>query len=168
MDANKAGYWIAVGVLALGLSSEYRHGNFVTLHKVAGRVGVVACRITARAEESLAVAAGRVSGRELAVDNLLASADATSALRDRSEILRERAQDEADFVREQVLAQTEMIRARAEVRRAAIEQVRSRLRVVFGPQHVKVVCPKFGTRIVVNSGLDLKDASADVDVSEDF
>jgi len=33
MDANKAGYWIAVGVLALGLNSEYRHGNFVALHR---------------------------------------------------------------------------------------------------------------------------------------
>lgn len=170
MDANKAGYWIAVGVLALGLNSEYRHGNFVALHKVVDQAGSVACRITARAEETLAVATGRMSGGEYAVDNLLASADASVALRDRSEISRERAQDEADFVREQVRAQTEMIRARAEMRRAAIEQMRSlsRIRVASGPGSVKVVCPKLGTRIVVNSGFDLRDVSTDVDISENF
>jgi len=170
MDANKAGYWIAVGVLALGLNSEYRHGNFVALHKVAERTESVLCRIATRAEATLAVATGRLSGGESAVDNLLASTDATAALRDRSEILRERAQNEADFVREQVLAQTEMIRARAELRRAAIEQMRSlsRVRIASGPGSVRVVCPKLGTRIVVNSGLDLRDVSTDVEISENF
>lgn len=170
MDANKAGYWIAVGVLALGLNSEYRQGNFVALHKVAERAGSVACRIAARAEETLAMATGRTIGDESAVDNLLASTDAATVLRDRSEILRERAQDEADFVREQVLAQTEMIRARAELRRAAIERMRSlsRVRIASGPRSVSVVCPKPGRRIVVNGGLDLRDVSTDVDISENF
>jgi hypothetical protein len=170
MDTNKAGYWIALGVLALGLNSEYRHGKFVTLHKVVDQSGSVAFRITARVEETLAVATGRVSWDQSAAANLLASADASTFLRDRSEILRERAQDEADFVREQVRAQTEMIRARAEMRRAAIEQMRSlsRIRVASGPGSVKVICPKLGTRIVVNSGLDLRDVSTDVDISENF
>ena len=168
MDANKAAYWIALGVLALGLNSEYRQGNFVTLHKVAEQAGSVACRITARAEKTLALAMGRVDRGGRTADSLLASAEATAVLRDRSEILRERAQDEADFVRERVLAQAEMMRSRAEMRRAAIEQMRSRLVVVSGPQRVKVVCPKLGTRVVVNTGVDLSDAAADVDISENF
>jgi hypothetical protein len=170
MDANKAGYWIALGVLVLGLNSEYRHGNFVTLHRVAERAGTVAHRVATRAEATMAAAAGHLSGGESAVDNLLASTDATAALRDRGEILRERAQDEAEFVREQVLAQAETMRARAEMRRGAIERMRSlsRIRVVSGPRRVDLACPKLGTRIVINSAPDLRDASADVDVSENF
>ena len=39
MNTNKAAYWIALGVLALGLNSEYQHGRFVALHRVAGRAG---------------------------------------------------------------------------------------------------------------------------------
>jgi hypothetical protein len=156
MDANKAGYWIALGVMALGLNSEYRHGNFVTLHRVAESAGSVACRITARAAETLAVATRRGSNDASAAGNLLASADATVL--------------PADFVRERVRAQTEMIRARAEMRRAAIERMRSRsrIRVASGPGSVRVVCPKLGTRIVVNSGLDLSDVSTDVEISENF
>jgi hypothetical protein len=170
MDAHKAGYWIAVGALALGLNSEYHHGNFVTLHKVAERAGSVACRITARAEETQAMAMGRVNRGGSMVDNLLASADASVSRRDHSEILRERAQDHAEFMRQHVRAQAEAMRARAEMRRAEVEQIGSPsgFQFVSGPRRVKVVCPKLGTRIVVNSGLDLRDVSADVDVSENF
>jgi hypothetical protein len=169
MDANKAGYWIAVGVLALGLSGEYRHGNFVALHKAAARAELVAGRITVRAEESLAMAMGRVSRGGSAADNLLASADASAALRDRSEVLRDRAQDQAEFMRQRVRAQAEVMRARAAMRRAAIEKMRSQRDFQFSVlQRVKVVCPKLGTQIVANTGLDLSDVSADVDVSENF
>lgn len=58
MDTNKAAYWIAVGVLALGLNSEYLKGNFVVLHRVAARADAALCGISARAERTFAVAMG--------------------------------------------------------------------------------------------------------------
>jgi hypothetical protein len=159
MDATKAGYWIALGVLALGLNSEYRQGNFVTLHKAATRVESVACQITARAEETLAVATGRRTRSEFAVDRLLASTEAAEALRDRSEFLREQAQDEAEFVREQVRAQAEAIRTQAEMKRAEIRQIRQRsrvrLRLASAPSGQRVVvCPRTGARTLVSVGVD--------------
>ena len=48
MDANKAAYWIALGVLALGLNSEYRRGNFEPLHRVASRAETWCIRSRAR------------------------------------------------------------------------------------------------------------------------
>ena len=63
MDTNKATYWIAVGVLVLGLNSEYRQGKFVTLHQVADRAGSVLCSATTHAERTL-TAALQLVGRE--------------------------------------------------------------------------------------------------------
>ncbi len=52
MDVNKAVYWIAAGVLVLGLNSEYRHGGFASLHRVAQKTGSVLCRATTRGGNS--------------------------------------------------------------------------------------------------------------------
>ena len=159
VDVNKAVYWIAVGVLALGLNREYQHGGFASLHRVAEKTGSVLCRATARAEETLAVATGRRTRSEFAVDRLLASTEAAEALRDRSEFLREQAQDEAEFVRAQVRAQAEAIREQAEMKRAEIRQIRQlsrvRVRLASAPSRQRVVvCPRSGARTSVSLGVD--------------
>ena len=58
MDTNKVAYWVALGVLALGLNSEYRHGNFVALHQAVERADFAMCGVTTRAERTLAAAIG--------------------------------------------------------------------------------------------------------------
>src|ERR1700691_1042221 len=138
MDTKKAAYWIALGVLALGLSSEYRHGSFEALHRVAEHADVVLCR---GAERTLAVARVLTSREGFAADNLLASANAAEMARDRAELLREQARDEAeilrenvrqrvgdgvrDSVREQIRAQAEVIRAQIDMQRIQVQQFRT-------------------------------------------
>jgi hypothetical protein len=181
MNTDKTAYWIALGVLALGLNSEYRHGDSVALHRVAERAGSVLCRITARAEQTLAVATGLMSRRDLTMDNLLASADGAEMARAESELLREQARDESELIRDRVRdqvgdeirAQADVIRARAEMRRTEIEQIRWRTRsqVRFASavsRRVTVVCPKTGARITVNAGPQVADISPDVEVEDNF
>ena len=149
MDTNKAAYWIALGVLALGLNSEYRKGNFVALHRVADRAGAEMCRLSTRAEEAVLLAASVTTRRAIVPDNVLAAAD-------RGEMARE----QADMIREQA-------RAQAEIQRAEIEQLRSRTRSEFRLARTAarrvVVCPKTGTRVVVNAGAEFPDVSPDVE-----
>ncbi len=87
MNTNKAAYWIALGVFALTLNSEYRHGSFVPLHRVAEHAGSALCRITARAEKTLAVATAPRGHQEFPADNLLAadSRGANAARGDRAD-----------------------------------------------------------------------------------
>jgi len=153
MDANKAVYWIALGVLALGLNSEYQHGSFVALHRVAEHAGSALCRMATRAEETLA-------GAEMA--------------RAQEELLRDQARDEAellrDRLRDEVHAQADAIRAQVEEERAEIEQTRIRMRsqvrlVRAVDRRVTMVCPKTGVRIAVNAGMRLAEVSPDVEDS---
>ena len=52
MDTNKAAYWIALGVFALALNGEYRHGRFVPLHRVSEFAASALCRMAAHAEQN--------------------------------------------------------------------------------------------------------------------
>ena len=99
MNTNNAAYWIALGVLALGLNSEYQHGRFVALHRVAERAGFELCRMATRAEQSLAVATGLMSRRGLPVDNLLASADRAEMRRAEIEQMRWRTRSQFGLAR---------------------------------------------------------------------
>ncbi len=183
MNTNKAAYWIALGVFALALNSEYQHGSFVPLHRVAACAGVAVRRIATRAEQSLAVATGRMSRRGLPVDDLLASADGAEMARAQSELLREQARDQAellrDRVREQVReqlrkeirARADVIRAQAEMQRAEIEQMRWHTRSQFSlartaDRRVMVVCPKTGVRVAVKDGSNLAEGSPEIDVED--
>jgi hypothetical protein len=184
MNTNKAAYWIAVGALALGLSSEYQHGRLVTLHQVAERADLALCRISARAEQALAAARLLTVRDGSPADNLVASADAAEIMRDQSELLREQAREKiellqdkirdgvqdgvGDRIRDQIRAQMDVIRAQSEIRRAQIEQIRLQTRSQVRLAHVvnrrvMVVCPKTGARVVVNTGLHSVDVSADDD-----
>ena len=173
MDTNKAAYWIAVGVLALGLSSEYQHGRFVTLHRIAERADLALCRISGHAEEALAAARLLTMRDGAAADSLLASTGAAEMARDHSEWLRDEAREEIELVRDRVQENVgdrirEQIRAQGEMRRVEIEQIYLRTRSQVQMAHmvnrrVMVVCPKTGAQVVVNTGLHSLEISTDED-----
>ena len=165
MDTNKAAYWIALGVLALGLNSEYRKGNLVALHRVADRAGAELCRLSTRAEEAVLLATGMTTRRAILPDNMLAVADRGEMAREQADMIREQ-------VRNEILAQREVLRARAEMQRAEIEQLQLRTRSEFRLARTAarrvVVCPKTGARIVVDAGAESPDVSPDVEIQENF
>ncbi len=181
MNTNKAAYWIAVGALALGLNSEYRHGNFAELHRIADRAGATLCQIATSAGNTLAVAKLFASPDSNLPDAMVASADETQMSGARAEMLREQnrsrrdaelVRDEVrDRVREQIRAQADVIRAQAEVQRAEAEiQHRTRSQFEFANainRDVAVFCPKARarTRIVLSH---LGPDSADIEVGERF
>ncbi len=135
MDTNKVAYWVALGVLALGLNSQYRQGRFAAVHQAVERADLALCGVTAHAERTLAAAIGVTGRSEFLAEARSASASQLADVRLQSELLREQARDHAEMVRDEIRAQAEMIRAQAEMRRAAMEQVRcatrSRLQTVL-------------------------------------
>jgi hypothetical protein len=170
MDTNKAAYWIALGVFALGLNSEYQHGRFVALHRVSEHAGSTLCRMVTRAEQTLAVARVLASRERFPVDGLSAATGGAEMAQGQDELLRDRVRDEAELLRDRVLGQADVIRAEAEVQRAQFEQIRLRMRSRFRiarafDRKVAVVCPKTGVRIAVNAGMRLAEVSPDVDDS---
>jgi hypothetical protein len=174
MDTNKAAYWIALGVLALGLNSEYQHGSSMGLHRVAEHAGSALCRMATRAEETLAVARVLTRREGFPADGLSAATGGAEMARAQEELLRDQARDEAellrDRLRDEVHAQADVIRAQAEVQRAEVEQTRVRMRSQFRlaravDRRVTVVCPKTGVRIAVNAGMRLAEVSPDVEDS---
>ena len=177
MNTNKAAYWIALGVLALGLNSEYRHGSFVTLHRAVDRADSVLCRIATRAEETLAVARVRARHEDFPADGLFAATDRAELARVQAELLREQARDRAallrDRVRDQIRAQADVMRARAEIQRAEIDQMRSRTRSEFrfasvSDRGVTVICPKTRARILVNADPESDESSPNIEVDDNF
>lgn len=165
MNTNRAAYWIALGVLALGLNSEYQHGRFGALHRVAEQAGSALCRISARAHETLALAR-LLTGRQGSLeDGLIASAD-------QAEIAR----DQVELVRAEIRAQAEVIRAQSEMRQTRIEQTRieqiqwrnrtySQLRPApMADRRITVICPKTGARIAVNG--DSKFGNQDIELDD--
>jgi hypothetical protein len=176
MDTNKAAYWIALGILALGLNSEYHHGSFVALHRAAERADSVLCRISTRAEQALKVSPGITSQEEFQ-DDLVAANDRAEMSRDEAELVREQARTEAelirDRVRDQVRARADSIRGQADMRRAEIQQIRWRTAAQIklartANRRVIAVCPKTGTRIWVNTDAGLADISPDVEDNDTF
>ena len=168
MDTNKAAYWIALGVLALGLNSEYRQGNFVALHRVADRAGATLCRLSTNGEHLLALA--RFSLQHKITDNdVEVATNGVASARAQAELMREDARAQAEAMREQARAQGEM-------RRAMDQQVRARgryLNLVSTGNHgidvpgLTAVCPKTGTRVVVSDDTDLSD-DVKVEVDDSF
>jgi hypothetical protein len=164
MNTNKAAYWIAVGALALGLNSEYRHGNLTGLHRVADRVGSAICQVTTRAEKTLAMAIliARPEGGE--AGTLVPSTAEAEVAQARAARFRERSWEEVanlrdtvretvqEQVRDEIRAHADVIRARAGIRRAEIEMgARSRFRLAtVGTGDVTVFCPRTGTWITLD------------------
>lgn len=180
MNTNIAAYWIAVGVLALGLNSEYHQGRFVALHQVADRAGSMLCQVSTRVEQTLADATGLTPRQVFFSDNLL-GADRGEMARARAVMIREQARAQAEMVRaqvrEQILAQREVLRAQAEMRRADIQQLRWRLlsevnseeiSEKVGRNQMMVICPKTGARVVVSDWSNASDDLPTVEVSDEF
>jgi hypothetical protein len=155
MNTNKVAYCIALGVLALGLNSEYRLGRFETLHQVADRAGFVLCRLSTRTERTL-VAAGVLGHRKLRTDDFLASSTGNEMVR------AERAEDKAPgHVREQLRAQADLIRAQVEMQRAQINEirsaVRSQVRMARMVNRRVTICPKNGMQVVMSTAVESDD-----------
>jgi hypothetical protein len=170
MDTNQAAYWIALGVFALGLNSEYQHGRFVALQRVSEHAGSTLCRMATRAQQTLAVARVLTSRERFAVDGLSAATGGAEMAQGQDESVRDQARDEAELLRDGVLDRADVIRAQAETQRAEVEQIRVRLRSRFRiaravDRRVAVVCPKTGVRIAVNAGMRLAEVSPDVEDS---
>ena len=176
MNTTKATYWIALAVFALALNSEYRHGSFPALHRVANQAGTSLCRVATRAERTLAMARLLTGRPTLPADDLLAF-NASEMAENQAEMLREQAQvqaevlraqtrDQAERLRDQVRAQMEMIRAQAQMQRDQIEQIRfrtlSQVRMSNAVTRRVVVvsspgCSKSAVRVAVNAGSDSSD-----------
>jgi hypothetical protein len=170
MNTNKAAYWIALGVFALALNSEYQHGSFVALHRVSEYASSALCRMATRAGQTLAVARALTSRERFPVDGLVAATGGAEMVRVEGELLRDQARDEAELLRDGVHAQAAVIGAQAETQRAETEQIRLRVRSQFRlaravNRRVTEVCPKTGARIVVNAGMRLAEVSPDVEDS---
>jgi hypothetical protein len=173
MNTNTVAYWIALGVLVLGLNSEYRHGNFQTLHHIQSQTGEVLCHLTAKVEQSVAMARLLTRGQDTVSDVLTASIEAREAAREQSELVREQALEHAELAREQVRdrlqVQADMLRAQAEIRRAQIEvmrdQVRAQVRMAQASNRTfAITCPKMSTHVVVKTDDDPDDDSSDIEV----
>jgi hypothetical protein len=63
MAAQKAWYWLAAGVVALGLNSEYHNGGLQVLHGLADRSDALVARVNGRAHNYLELAK-MLMGRE--------------------------------------------------------------------------------------------------------
>jgi hypothetical protein len=174
MNTNKAAYWIALGVLALGLNSEYKHGNFVALHRVVDRTGSLLCEISSeissRAEQTVAAAKVLMPRDRFQAETLLASKDSAEMALHQARAAQEQARNEVrdevrnraemirDQVRDRMLVQADMIRAESDMRRAEMDRVQARAKFglvramnVRGMNgRLTVVCPKTGTRILVS------------------
>jgi len=151
MNTNKVAYWIALGALALGLASEYQHGNFASLHRLADRSGSIVCKIATHAQRTLAFASVLMSRDGTSARNLVASIDEANTARVQGEIQRDQARVQATLVRDQIRdqarARADILRAQADMRRAEIEQVRWSVRSQNGSaatrnRSVTIACPK--------------------------
>lgn len=120
MNTTKAIYWIALAVFALALNSEYRHGQFPALHRVADRAGSTLCHDVTRAEQTYAMARF-VIGRESAPANDLLALRALQLAETRAEVA-EQARYQAEIMREQMREQANIIRAQVQIQRSEVRQ----------------------------------------------
>ena len=166
---NKALYWIALGVFALGLNSEYQKGNLPLAHRVADRAGAVLCQIATRAEQTWAVArvlTGR-SAPEFRVDDEFLA-------RQQAEMERVMVEHQADLDRAMALRQVDLDRVQEKLDRmhSAIERAqvvrmrvleRTRFKLTNATSRRIAVCPQSGTRVSVDAEPDVADLNVDVD-----
>ena len=165
---NKALYWIALGVFALGLNSEYQKGNLPLAHRVADRAGAVLCQIATRAEQTWAVArvlTGRTPEFQLD-DEFLA--------RQQAEVERVMAEHQADMDRAMDPRQIDLDRVQEKLDRmhSAIERAqmvrvrvleRTRFKLSNATNRRIIVCPQSGTPVSVDADPDVADLDVDSD-----
>jgi hypothetical protein len=138
MNTQKAAYWFALALFAVAFHSEYQRRAFPALHRAASHSGTTLCRLTTKAERTVAMARLIIGRPAPSAGELLAGldagqlADARRTAKDQAETAREEAQDRdgmlrdqvRDRVREQIRAQAEVVRAQTELQRAQIRKIR--------------------------------------------
>ena len=163
MDSNKAAYWIALAVLAVGFGSEYRNGNFAGLHQVADRASAEFCRIYEHGQHAVALATAIGARETVASDE--------SMVAEQAELARAQAEAMRDQVRDAMHAQRDAMRAQVDIRRAQFNQMRwqtaSNIRVHTVDGRTVVVCPKTGVRVTLDDNDDF-DQHVDVDTMQTF
>jgi len=164
---NKVLYWIALGVFALGLNSEYQQGNLSLAHRVAGHAGAVLCKIATRAEQTLAVARVLTGRQQSSVDDqfiALHQAEVDRALAEhQAEMARAMALRQGDMDRiQRRLDRVHMVVDRAQLSKMRILE-RTRFKLSNAATRRIVVCPQTGTRVMVDADPDIADLTIDVD-----
>jgi hypothetical protein len=164
---NKALYWIALGVFALGLNSEYQQGNLSLAHRVAGHAGAVLCKIATRAEQTLAVARVLTGSQQSSVDDqfiALQQAEVDRALAEHeAEMARAMALRQGDVDRiQRRLDRVHMVVDRAQLSKMRILE-RTRFKLSNAATRSIVVCPETGTRVMVDADPDIADLTIDID-----
>ena len=167
---NKSLYWIALGVFALGLNSEYQKGNLPLAHRVADRAEAVFCRVATRAEQTWALARVLTGHQDVTLDDQFLA-------RQQAEVERVMADRQADIDRAVDLRQADLDRAQQKLDRMHIvmdrvqveklrklELVRYKVSNAIGRR--VVVCQQTGVRVMVDAQPDVADA-ADVSIDVD-
>lgn len=167
---NKSLYWIALGVFALGLNSEYQKGNLPLAHRVADRAEAVFCRVATRAEQTWALARVLTGHQDVTLDDQFLA-------RQQAEVERVMADRQADIDRAVDLRQADLDRAQQKLDRmhivmdrVQVEKLRKlelvRYKVSNAVGRRVVVCPQTGVRVMVDAQPDVADA-ADVSIDVD-
>jgi hypothetical protein len=145
MNTQKIAYWFALALFTVAVHSEYHRGAFPALHRAANSAGSTVCRLTTKAERTIAMARMIVGRPTRSTDGLLAGLDARQLMdakqlaedkaemareeaQERAETLRDRVQDQVreqvrDRIRDQIRVQAEIVRAQAELQRAQVRQI---------------------------------------------
>jgi hypothetical protein len=152
---SKALYWIALGVFALGLHSEYQKGNLPLVRCVADRASAALGQAATRAEQTWALARVLTGHQEFRV------ADDQFVAVQQSEIDRVMAQHQADLARAMAMREADMNRLQEKLDRMHMVLDRaqsSKLRVLertrFQLSRVgnrTFICPHTGRRVTVNA-----------------
>lgn len=171
MNTNKAVYWIILAAIAFGLSSEYHHGGFASVHRLAASAEARLCRAATHVEHAL-VAVG------LLTSHSRPSPSSQSVTEQAAQI--ERAMDLHRAELDRALAEHQVEVERAEARLAHAQQALERARFgrmqVFETSHFKMmndgthrvitICPKSGRRIRLEADPDFAEVETDMPAIE--
>ena len=184
MNTNKLAYFMALGVLALGLTSEYQKGSFPAIHRAVGTAGNSLCRLATRAQRTLATARlliGREPQEFRVDDDFIARQQAQVEQvipEHQADIDRALADHRADLDRAMALRQAHLDclqqrldRMHAVLDRAQLQRVRVLERTRFklsdaANRRMIVVCPKTGAKITVHTDAYLSDLDTNLPAIE--
>jgi hypothetical protein len=161
----KALYWIALGVIAVVLNSEYQRGNLPLAHRVADRAEAVYCQVAARAQQTLILARALTGSQDYSIE--------ASIARQQSEIDRVMAEHQAELDGAMASRQVDLDRVQAKLDRmhavldrVQVEKMRKlqavSVRLSNASNRRIVICPRTGARFSAEAP-DVPEVSVDVD-----
>jgi hypothetical protein len=174
---NKALYWIALGVFALGLHSEYQKGSLPFAHRIAVRAEATFCGVVARAEQTWALARVLTGHQNFPVDDQFLArqqAEVERVMGERqADLDRVMAEHQADIDHAMDLRQADLDRVQQKLDhmhivsdRVQVDNLRKVERVRFklaeATSRRLVICPQTGVRVVVGAQPDDADIAVDV------